>query len=197
MRLQAVIDALAQAGAKTVVDLGCGEGKLLARLAADRRFTELIGLDASVRSLERASERLKLNRAGGPSPERVKLLHGALTYRDARWSTADAAVLVEVIEHVEPDRLPALAQVVFGAARPKHVIVTTPNAEHNVLFPGLAAGAFRHPDHRFEWTRGQFNDWASGIAARYGYAAAFSEIGAAHETHGAPTQMAVFQLRQA
>jgi 3' terminal RNA ribose 2'-O-methyltransferase Hen1 len=197
MRLQAVMDALAKAGAKTVVDLGCGEGKLLARLASDRRFEELIGLDASVRSLERASERLKLNRAGGLSLERVKLLHGSLTYRDARWSKADAAVLVEVIEHVEPDRLPALAQVVFGAARPKFVIVTTPNAEHNVLFPDLAAGAFRHPDHRFEWTRAQFNDWASGIAARYGYAAEFSEIGAAHETHGAPTQMAFFQLRQA
>jgi 3' terminal RNA ribose 2'-O-methyltransferase Hen1 len=191
-RIEAVIESLGRAGAKTIADLGCGEGKLLARLVADKRFARIIGLDASVRSLERAAERLKLSLAGGPSAERVMLLHGALTYRDARWSEADAAVLVEVIEHVEPDRLPALAQVVFGATRPKVVIVTTPNVEHNVLFPNLAAGAFRHPDHRFEWTRAQFREWSKQIEARYGYTAQVSEIGAANDMHGAPTQMARF-----
>lgn len=191
-RMETVIASLVAAGARSVVDLGCGEGKLLARLERDKKhFDRIIGLDASARALERAADRLKLHLAGGPSAERVKLLHGALTYRDARWREADAAVLVEVIEHLDADRLPALAEAVFGNA-PKTVIVTTPNAEHNVLFPNLADGALRHPDHRFEWTRAEFRAWVSAIEARYGYSAAFSEIGASDETHGAPTQMAVF-----
>jgi 3' terminal RNA ribose 2'-O-methyltransferase Hen1 len=190
-RLDAVAAALATAGASTVADLGCGEGKLLARLVRDRRFVHLIGLDVSARALERAAERLKLDRAGGPS-ERVTLLHGALTYRDERWKGADAAALVEVIEHLDPDRLPTLAQVVFGEVRPKTVVVTTPNAEHNRLFPGLPAGRFRHPDHRFEWTRSEFATWVAGIEARFGYTATISGIGMHHEEFGAPTQMAVF-----
>jgi 3' terminal RNA ribose 2'-O-methyltransferase Hen1 len=191
-RMEAVVEALAGAGAKVVADLGCGEGKLLARLARDRRFTRLFGVDASARALERGAERLKLNLAGGPATERVTLLHGALTYRDDRWKEADAAALVEVIEHLELDRLPALARVVFGAAHPKIVVVTTPNAEHNVLFQNLPSGRFRHPDHRFEWTRAEFRAWAEEIEERFGYTAKLSEIGAPHETYGAPTQLAVF-----
>jgi hypothetical protein len=120
------------------------------------------------------------------------LLHGALTYRDERWHEAEAAALVEVIEHLDPDRLPQLVGVVFGAARPKTVVVTTPNAEYNALFPGLAAGTFRHPDHRFEWTRAEFQAWASAIADRYGYGVRHAGIGEAHEELGSVTQMAVF-----
>src|SRR5690606_25739396 len=156
-RIDAILAALADASAKVVADLGCGEGKLLVRLVRDRRFARVIGLDASTRALERAAERLKLDFAPN---DRIRLLHGALTYRDDRWKDADAAVLAEVIEHLDLDRLPALANAVFGAAQPKTVIVTTPNAEHNVLFPNLPAGKFRHPDHRFEWTRAEFRAWA-------------------------------------
>ena len=192
LRLDAVAAALAAAGAASIADLGCGEGKLLQRLVRDRRFTRLIGLDASARSLEYAARRLKLDLAGGPSVERVKLLHGALTYRDDRWKDVDAAALVEVVEHLDADRLPALIEVVFAAARPKVVIVTTPNADHNVLFPGLPAGTFRHPDHRFEWSRAEFQAWVAAIEVRHGYRAAISGIGEAHAVHGAPTQMAVF-----
>jgi 3' terminal RNA ribose 2'-O-methyltransferase Hen1 len=192
LRMDAVVAALAASGAKTIADLGCGEGKLLTRLVSDKSVTRLIGLDASAHSLEHAAERLKLKLAGGPSADRVTLLHGALTYRDARWKDVDAAVLAEVIEHLNADRLPALAQIVFGVVRPKTVIVTTPNAEHNVLFPNLTVGAFRHPDHRFEWSRGEFRAWATAIETCFGYSAAFSEIGTAHKIHGAPTQMAVF-----
>lgn len=192
LRLKAVHDALIAAGAITVADLGCGEGKLLARLVRDRRFSKLYGLDASTVSLERTNQRLKLDLAGGDARERVTLLHGALTYRDARWSGVDAAVLVEVVEHLDPDRLPALAKVVFGAAKPGTVIVTTPNAEHNALFPGLPTGAFRHPDHRFEWTRAEFRSWADSIARDFAYDVSIQEIGAPDEALGAPTQMAVF-----
>ncbi len=190
-RLDAVAEALAQAGASIIVDLGCGEGKLLRRLVKDRRFKRLIGLDACMRSLERATERLGLRQAGGLE-QRVSLLHGALTYRDERWHGADAAALVEVIEHLDPERLPALEEVVFGQARPRTIVITTPNADHNVLFEGLPAGSFRHPDHRFEWSRAEFADWIARVGERYGYAATVSGLGTDHPEHGPPSQMAVF-----
>ena len=191
-RLAAVAEALRASGAKAIADLGCGEGKLLARLVREHWVERLIGVDAAARDLEWAAKRLKLHVAGGPPEGRVTLLHGSVTYRDSRWEEVDAAALVEVIEHLDLDRLPALEKVVFGAARPATVVVTTPNAEYNALFPNLAAGAFRHPDHRFEWTRAQFRAWASAIEATYGYTAAFDDIGKTDDALGAPTQMAVF-----
>jgi 3' terminal RNA ribose 2'-O-methyltransferase Hen1 len=191
-RMGAVVDALKASGAKSIADLGCGEGKLLQRLVRERWVDSLVGVDAAARDLERASRRLKLDIASGPREGRVRLLHGSLTYRDARWEDCDAAALVEVIEHLEPDRLPALVKVVFGAARPATVVVSTPNAEYNVLFPNLPAGAFRHPDHRFEWTRGEFAAWCEGVATAHGYRFALSGIGTVDEQFGSPTQMAVF-----
>ncbi|MDQ0396147.1 3' terminal RNA ribose 2'-O-methyltransferase Hen1 [Labrys monachus] len=192
VRLDAVAGALAASGASVVADLGCGEGRLLMRLVKMRQFRTIIGLDASSASLQRASERLGLEQATGPRAERVVLLHGALTYRDDRWHGAEAVALVEVIEHLDPDRLPALEEVVFGAAKPRTVIVTTPNADHNVLFDGLRAGAFRHPDHRFEWSRAEMQAWAGRIGEQYGYAAVHSGLGEAHPEFGAPSQMVVF-----
>lgn len=192
VRTQAVLDALHACGATSVVDLGCGEGRLLRRLQRDRRFVRLLGLDVSTRALEVAASRLKLDTATGPAMERVRLLHGALTYRDERWHDVDAACLVEVIEHLEPDRLPALATVLFGTARPRTVIVTTPNVEHNVLYPSLPAGRLRHRDHRFEWSRAEFHAWAGTVAEAHGYRVAYTDIGEAHPELGPPTQMAVF-----
>jgi 3' terminal RNA ribose 2'-O-methyltransferase Hen1 len=149
-RMDAVVEALRASGAKTVADLGCGEGKLLARLVRERWAERLIGVDASARELERAARKLKLHESGGPPEGRVTLLHGALTYRDKRIAGVDAAAMVEVIEHLDPDRLPSLQRAVFREARPATVVVTTPNAEYNALFPNLAKGVMRHPDHRFE-----------------------------------------------
>src|SRR6185369_260799 len=151
-----VMAALRAAGAGRVLDLGCGEGRLLAELVKDHAFTEIVGVDVSARSLEIADRRLHLDRANERQRERLRMLQGALTYRDARLAGFDAAVLMEVIEHVEPGRLPALERVVFEFASPTTVVVTTPNAEFNVRFPDLPAGKFRHRDHRFEWTRAEF-----------------------------------------
>jgi 3' terminal RNA ribose 2'-O-methyltransferase Hen1 len=190
-RLAAVVAALRAADAKTIADLGCGEGKLLQLLLRERWAQRLIGLDPSVRALERAAKRLKLDMPGGLPEGRVMLLHGSLTYRDDRWAGIDAAALVEVIEHMDPDRLPLVERVVFGEARPKTVIVTTPNADYNALFATLTAGTFRHPDHRFEWTRAQFADWARKIETAYGYQAALSGIGQEDTSLGPPTQMVV------
>lgn len=191
-RMVAVVEALRASGAKSIADLGCGEGKLLQRLVRERWVEGLFGLDPAARELEWAAKRLKLHMPGGPSEERVTLLHGSLTYRDARWAGVDAAALVEVIEHLDADRLPALERVVFAEARPAAVVVTTPNADYNVLFPSLAAGALRHPDHRFEWTRAEFAAWTEAIQRTYGYTAAISGIGHEDAALGAPTQMVVF-----
>ena len=191
-RMAAVVEALRASGAKTIADLGCGEGKLLHHLLRDRWPGRMIGLDPAASALERAAKRLKLRMPGGPPENRVSLLHGSLTYRDERWADVDAAALVEVIEHLDPDRLPLVERVVFGEARPRTVLVTTPNAEYNTLFPNLARGRFRHRDHRFEWTRTEFRSWAERIGAAYGYRAKFSGIGTNDELLGSPTQMAVF-----
>ena len=192
LRLETVAAALAASQATRVADLGCGEGKLISMLVANQQFTKIIGLDASARMLERAAERLSRGRPGGPLDGRVVLLHGALTYRDERWRDVDAVALVEVIEHLDPDRLPAFEDVVFGAAGPKTVVLTTPNADYNALFPTLAPGSFRHPDHRFEWTREQFRAWASRIEARHGYSAVHTGIGTPHPEFGAISQVVVF-----
>ena len=191
-RLTTVLAVLQSAGAKRVLDLGCGEGKLLRLLAADPRFTEVVGVDVSVRSLEIARERLNRQRLPEHHKERVKLLHGALTYRDARLAGFDAAAVVEVIEHLDPPRLSAFERALFGRARPGVIVLTTPNREYNVRFEGLPAGKFRHADHRFEWTRAEFARWCEGVSATFGYAVRVEPLGDTDPEVGAPSQMAVF-----
>lgn len=190
-RVDAVVDALRAAGARSVVDLGCGEGRLLAALLADPAFERITGADASVRSLEKAKRRLRLDGLSDTQRARVTLLQTALTYRDPRLRGYDAAVLMEVVEHVDPPRLAALAHTVLGDAHPGTVVVTTPNAEYNVRFPELSAGAMRHRDHRFEWTREQFRNWVRAVADRFGYTAAFGSVGDDDPAVGPPTQLAV------
>ncbi len=191
-RMAAVAETLAATGTRSVVDLGCGEGRLLRELLAKKQFEKIIGVDTALRSLERAERRLRLDQMSDRQRARIDLLHGALTYRDRRLEGYDAAALVEVIEHVDADRLSALERSLFEFMAPRTVIVTTPNREYNTLFEGMADGALRHRDHRFEWTRAEFEAWAKGVAGRYGYAVRFEGIGDSHPEHGAPTQMAVF-----
>jgi 3' terminal RNA ribose 2'-O-methyltransferase Hen1 len=188
----AVLAALRAAGAGRVLDLGCGNGALLAALLAEPAFTEVVGVDVSARALEEAARRLRLDRLPERQRARISLRQGALTYTDARLRGYDAAVLMEVVEHLDPDRLPALERTVFGDAAPGTVVVTTPNVEHNVRYESLAAGTLRHRDHRFEWTRAEFSAWASGVAGRRGYAVRFVPVGADDPEVGPPTQMAVF-----
>jgi 3' terminal RNA ribose 2'-O-methyltransferase Hen1 len=196
-RLGAVVAALKSSGARRVLDLGCGEGKLLAALIRDRSFDELVGMDVSARSLEIAHDRLRLDRFPPERRGRVTLIQGSLTYRDGRLSGYDAAAVVEVIEHLDPPRLSAFERVLFGHARPRTVVLTTPNAEYNVNFETMPAGRFRHRDHRFEWTREEFRAWAAGVAGRFGYAARFVPVGPEDPATGPPTQMAVFEMEPA
>ncbi|MFF8403753.1 3' terminal RNA ribose 2'-O-methyltransferase Hen1 [Streptomyces sp. NPDC015684] len=194
-RRDAIIAALHAAGAARVLDLGCGQGQLVQALLKDVRFTEIVGVDVSMRALTIASRRLKLDRMGERQASRVKLLQGSLAYTDNRLKGYDAAVLSEVVEHLDLPRLPALEYAVFGHARPRTVLVTTPNVEYNVRWESLPAGHVRHGDHRFEWTREEFRTWARTVAERHGYAVEFVPVGLDDPEVGPPTQMAVFTLR--
>ena len=189
-RREAVLTVLRESGVRTVGDFGCGEGALTAALLQNTTFSQVVAVDVSARALRVAARRLRLDWMPEMRHARLKLFQSSLTYRDERLAGLDAAVLMEVIEHVEPDRLAALERVVFGFAAPGMVVVTTPNREHNAEY-GMLEGALRHRDHRFEWTRAEFRDWASRVADGYGYAVRF--LGAGPESAaGPPTQMAVF-----
>lgn len=192
LRLDTVVAALERHGAASVLDLGCGEGRLLERLLKSRQMKRIVGVDASVRALEVAHRRLRLEKAGDAIRERLQLQLGSLTYADRRWAGFDAAALVEVIEHIDPPRLSALELSLFGEAQPGLVVVTTPNADYNVLFDSLTAGEVRHPDHRFEWSRAEFTTWGERVAASHGYGVSFEPVGPVDGEHGAPSQMAVF-----
>lgn len=188
----AVVAALRASGAARVLDLGCGSGKLLRSLLAEPSFERIVGVDISYAALETAHGRLRLDRLAPRQRERVELFQTALTYRDKRLAGFDAAAVVEVIEHLDEPRLRSFERVVFGHAKPKTVVVTTPNREFNAKFDGLPAGTFRHRDHRFEWTRAEFEAWAGRVAAEHAYAVRFVPIGPEDPELGAPTQMAVF-----
>jgi 3' terminal RNA ribose 2'-O-methyltransferase Hen1 len=190
-RLGTVQSVLRASGARRVLDLGCGPGALLQLLVRDG-YEQVIGVDVSVRALEMAARRLRLDEMHDAQRQRITLLHSPLTYRDKRLAGFDAAALVEVIEHFDPPRLAAAEQNVFGSARPGTVVVTTPNADYNVMWESLPAGEFRHPDHRFEWTRAEFAGWADRVAERYGYSVRFLPVGPEDPEVGPPTQMAVF-----
>lgn len=192
-RIGAVLAALRASGATRVLDLGCGEGKLLGELLADRRFERIVGLDVGVQSLKRAAQRLGYERLPSLQKERIELIHGSLMYRDRRLEGFDAAAVVEVIEHLDPPRLRAFERVLFEFAKPRVVVLTTPNAEYNVMWETLPAGKFRHPDHRFEWTRAEFQHWAQETGERFGYTVRFLPIGPEDATVGAPTQMGIFE----
>lgn len=192
-RMGSVLRALKDSGASRVLDLGCGEGHLVRDLLQERQFAKIVGVDVSVRALKRAADRLRLDRMPERQRERIDLLHGSLIYRDDRLNEFDAAAVVEVIEHLDPPRLRAFERAVFEFARPGTVVVTTPNREYNVRWETLPAGKFRHRDHRFEWTRAEFRDWAQRVADEHGYSARVLPIGPDDPEVGPPTQMGIFE----
>ena len=191
-RIAAVVSAVAESGATRVLDVGCGSGNLIAALLKLRQVRQVTGMDVSHRALQAAARRLRLDELSPRARDRVELLHGSVTYTDHRLRNFDAAAVVEVIEHLDPPRLGAFELSLFGNARPAVVVLTTPNAEYNALFDSLPAGAFRHADHRFEWTRAEFSGWAAAVASRHGYQVTLSGVGPEDPALGCPTQLAVF-----
>ncbi|PSB53606.1 3' terminal RNA ribose 2'-O-methyltransferase Hen1 [filamentous cyanobacterium Phorm 6] len=196
-RLEAVVEVLKACGAQRVVDLGCGEGKLLRLLLAESAIAQITGVDVSFRALEIAKERLQVDHFSPAQQSRLQLIQSSLIYRDSRLTDFDAAAVIEVIEHLDLERLAAFERVLFEFVRPKIAIVTTPNIEYNVKFENLPAGKFRHRDHRFEWTRGEFQAWAHGVAERFGFGVEFRSVGSEDLEVGSPTQMAIFAIRTA
>ena len=190
-RREAILAVLRETGARRVGDLGCGSGALTKDLLKDKTVERIVAVDVSARALQLAARTLDRRPAQGPD-QRLRLFQSSLTYTDDRLTGLDAAVLMEVIEHVDPERLPALERAVFGFAAPATVVVSTPNAEYNVHFATLPPGAMRHGDHRFEWTRAQFRDWAEHVARTYRYDVRFLPVGHEHPDAGPPTQLAVF-----
>lgn len=194
MRLDTVKNVLLEAGAKKIVDLGCGEGRLLQLLLQEKQFETILGMDVSSRSLQIAADKLKFERMPSFQKQRIQLIQGSLTYKDNRLLVFDAAALVEVIEHLDPDRLYALEKVVFLYSQPKMVIITTPNREYNVKFENMPQDKLRHTDHRFEWTRQEFESWGNTVAEKYNYKATYKPLGPVDDVVGAPSQMAIFTL---
>jgi 3' terminal RNA ribose 2'-O-methyltransferase Hen1 len=191
-RMDAVLGALKEAGAARVLDLGCGDGRLLQAMLRDGSFERIVGVDVSYAVLERAARRLRLQEMSPMQRERVELIQSSLTYKDRRLRGYEAAAVVEVIEHLDPSRLDAFERALFGVARASTIVITTPNVEYNVRFEGLPAGSLRHRDHRFEWTRAEFETWARGAAERSGYTVRLHPVGPEDPEVGSPTQMAVF-----
>ena len=192
IRLKLVAEKLKQSGAASVIDLGCGDGKLLRLLLKEKQFTRIAGTDVSYSELEKSQDKLHWNEMPERQRERLSLFQSSLTYRDKRFSGFDAAAVVEVIEHLDPNRLPALEKSLFTYAKPQTIVLTTPNREYNVRYENLSAGKVRHSDHRFEWTRSEFEAWAERVARENNYTVAFFPVGEEEENIGAPSQMAVF-----
>ncbi|MFN7244538.1 MAG: methyltransferase, partial [Dietzia cercidiphylli] len=194
LRHEAGLEVVRDLGPVTIADLGCGSGALLDSLLKVQGVARVVGTEVSDVALSKAARRLHVDAMTERQADRLTLLLSSLLYEDERLVDLDLAVLMEVIEHVDPDRLPAVVRNVLGAMRPRHVVITTPNSEYNVHYPALAAGGFRHPDHRFEWTREQFRSWAHSVAGAHGYQVDFRPVGESDPQVGPPTQMAVFSL---
>jgi 3' terminal RNA ribose 2'-O-methyltransferase Hen1 len=192
-RYAAVVAALRGVHARTVLDLGCGEGRLIERLLAVPVAERIVGCDVSARALRRARKRLERRGVALGPGRRVHLIHGSALYQDERFRGFDAIAAVDVLEHLEPERIATFVGSIFGDAKPCGIVLTTPNAEYNALFPKLPRGDHRHIDHRFEWTRDEFAGWATEVGERHGYSVCVRGIGDVHEAYGQPTQMAVFR----
>lgn len=190
-RLEKVVQTLLSCGAERVLDLGCGQGELLARLAGEMKFKRIVGMDTSLEALSAARHRLTMEN-GGFNADRFSLCHASFTDFVDDFTGFDAAVMIETIEHIQPKRLSAVERVVFTGYRPKIIVITTPNSEYNPLH-GLPEGAFRHRDHCFEWSRAKFRAWMEGVAKRNNYLVTFDDIGTVDPRYGSSTQMATFK----
>ncbi|GBC01298.1 hypothetical protein RclHR1_04130014 [Rhizophagus clarus] len=202
-----VNEVLKDSKVTSVVDFGCGEGSLLSFLIQpfeESPITQLVGVDINREVVEQAVENcrpwdhdLEFLRL---SPLTIDLYQGSIDVADKRFVGFDALVCMEVIEHVDPPVLDKFFDVVLGTYKPKIVIVTTPNVEFNVYFPQLKYGTpeatLRIEDHRFEWTRKEFQEWGNSGAKKYNYSVEYTGVGKLKDGDpavGNVTQIAIFR----
>lgn len=193
LRLETVKNAVLASGAESVIDLGCGECRLTKILLEQQQIKKVTAVDVSAHELEKAKNRLHYDTMNEHRRNKLTLMQSSLTYKDKRFSGYDCACVIEVIEHIEPLRLPAFERNIFEFAKPATVILTTPNREYNINYEFIPDGQLRHNDHRFEWSREDFRKWTDYICQKYGYTVTISGIGDDDGLHGTPTQMGVFK----
>lgn len=191
LRVQAITNVLRQFKCKRVIDIGCGDGKLIKSLLSIPFFTQIVGMDVSSVELGRAKKKINYSELPEIQLERVKFFQGSLLYKDTRLLGYDALCLIEVLEHIEPDRLKMVENRIFKEINSSLVIVTTPNKEFNVKYE-MKQNEFRHQDHRFEWDRDTFFQWCKKLSHTYDYQVNVSGVGQCDSKLGSPTQMAVF-----
>lgn len=209
MRYRYVMDILEQEQSchnniKTIADLGCNECKFMKYFRnGDLEVDALIGVDVDEAVLTNVAMQLKplpshyLNPKSHPFE--IELFAGSITDKDQRLYKVDAVCAIELIEHLHPDELLAFPKTVFGFMQPRVAIITTPNKEYNVIFKDFDDDTFRHPDHKFEWTREEFKRWANGVISEYPeYEVEFDGVGYPDlrpNPEGPCSQIAVFRRK--
>lgn len=174
----------------TVVDLGAGEGKLSVKLGYLDGVKEILSVEPSNKSRVRAIQRFE-EAEGTDGFTLPTSLAGSLFYFDDRLVNKDIMVLCEVIEHIDEYRIPKMMEAIFRSYQPRVLIVTTPNQEYNVIYD--MDETMRHHDHRFEWTRDDFQENCEQWIKESPYYIQFEGIGEEHPEYGTPTQMAIFR----
>ena len=189
-RFAGVMQVLQSAKVQSVIDLGCGSGDFLLPLARQDWISRVVGVEQAAGPLMRL--RAEVARLAEPVRTKVKIVEGSVLDPAVRAGLRfDAVVMIEVIEHLEPQHLSLLEAAIFAPPAPGLVLITTPNADFNHLL-GVPPNRFRHPGHRFEWGRARFADWARGVADRAGCGVSHEDLGGRHPDIGGASQMAVF-----
>jgi len=213
-RRNRVINILKKHHCQHIVDLGCGEGRLFQAMKFMPEFRRLVGLDIDISEISKSYERV------GPmtyhifsddppeEPLEVAIYCGDLTkpFPTLRRENCDAITMVEVIEHLPAAALERLPFVLFGFYRPRVIVISTPNREYNKCIKGFDLNTFRHYDHKFEWTRKEFQAWCEEQMRKFdGYEVTYQTVGRLHPaaeedffsvvTYGRCTQIAVFERK--
>jgi SAM-dependent methyltransferase len=189
-RMETVIAEVERLAPRSVLDVGCGDGELLTRLASLSAIRRATGVDRCSACV--ASALLSLGTLPRQLAAKASVVNASFLDEDLGLHGFDAITLVEVIEHIEPRRLSVLEHRIFRRIRPSSVVVTTPNHDYNTVL-GLPPGDFRHPDHKFEWGRLRFRRWAVRVAREHAYEVRLSGIGDVDPDAGSATQMVVFK----
>ncbi len=183
-----LLDYIIASGVDKLAELGCGSGRLLWKIL-QHTDCQVTGLDDSGLSVMQARGNMAAFLTDEPS--RVRLLVSSYLNALSDLHAMPLIIMTETIEHIMPTDLSRVEQNVFGNMAPKRLVMTTPNAEFNIVY-GLAAGQYRDPDHKFEWSRQKFKQWSQGVASRHGYQVSFTGIGDYEPGLGHPTQVAIF-----